>query len=183
MTKEEINNLILNNLDLAYSLANKYIKKIHNLIEYDDIKSIAILALVKSANTYKPELKNQFSTYAYTVIRNELVLFIRDSLKENKVVSLDNLVIDNIPYLELQESTDNIEADFITSQNANELNKYINELPEKYKIVVKLVKEGKTQQYIADLYGVSQPKVNILYKEAISLLRQKYIMKGDIKIE
>ena len=68
-------------------------------------------------------------------------------------------------------------------QNANELNKYINELPEKYRIIIKLIKEGKTQQYIADLYNISQPKVNMLYKEAISLLRQKYIIKGDIRIE
>lgn len=83
----------------------------------------------------------------------------------------------------MQASSDNIEADFIEQQNANELNKYINELPEKYRIIIKLIKEGKTQQYIADLYNISQPKVNMLYKEAISLLRQKYIIKGDIRIE
>ena len=183
MTKEEINNLILDNLELAYSLANKYRKKIHNLIEYEDLKSTSMLALVKAANIYKSELKNQFSTYAYIVIRNELVLFIRDNLKENRVVSLDNLVIDNVPYLELQARSDNIEADFIEQQNANELNKYINEPPDKYRIIIKLIKEGKTQQYIADLYNISQPKVNMLYKEAISLLRQKYIIKGDIRIE
>ena len=118
MTKEEINNLILDNLELAYSLANKYRKKIHNLIEYEDLKSTSMLALVKAANIYKSELKNQFSTYAYIVIRNELVLFIRDNLKENRVVSLDNLVIDNVPYLELQARSDNIEADFIEQQNA-----------------------------------------------------------------
>lgn len=83
----------------------------------------------------------------------------------------------------MQTSSDNIEADFIEQQNANELNKYINEPPDKYRIIIKLIKEGKTQQYIADLYNISQPKVNMLYKEAISLLRQKYIIKGDIRIE
>ena len=57
----------------------------------------------------------------------------------------------------------------------NELNKYINELPEKNRIIIKLIKEGKTQQYIADLYNISQPKVNMLYKEAISLLRQNIL--------
>lgn len=183
MTKEETNNLITDNLDLAYSLANKYKKKIHNLIDFEDLKSTALLGLVKSANTYKLELKNQFSTYAYTVIRNELVLFIRENLKLNRIVSLDNLVIDDIPYIELQASNENIETDFIIRQSVIELNKYINELPEKYKIIIKLVRDGHTQQYIADLYNISQSKVNMLYKEAISLLRQKYIMKGDIKVE
>ena len=161
MTKEEINNLILDNLELAYSLANKYRKKIHNLIEYEDLKSTSKLALVKAANIYKSEIKNQFSTYVYIIIRNELVLFIRDNLKENRVVSLDNLVIDNVSYLELQASSDNIEADFIEQQNANELNKYINELPEKYRIIIKLIKEGKTQQYISDLYFTTESKYAI----------------------
>ena len=183
MTKEEINDLIVSNTELAYSLANKYRNRIHDLIDYEDTKSVALLGLVKAANTYKIELNNQFSTYAYTVIRNELVLFIRDNLKNNRIVSLDNLIINDIPYLELQASSDNVEIEFIEKQNATELNNYINALPEKYKIVIKLIKQGYTQQYIADLYNISQPKVNILYKEAISLLRQKYILKGDIKIE
>lgn len=51
-------------------------------IEYDDLFQIGCLGLIKAAGTYNPEFGAAFSTYAYIVIRNEIVV---ELVKLNKI--------------------------------------------------------------------------------------------------
>ena len=94
MTKDEINDLIINNQKLAYEIVHRYREKVKAFIEYEDLKSIALLGLVKAANTFDSSKGNTFSTYAFRVIENQILMQIRKDTKLNKICSLENLVQD-----------------------------------------------------------------------------------------
>lgn len=179
MTNEEIENLILQNEKLAYSLVNKYFSKVKSFIEYDDLKSTALLGLVKAANTYNID-KQKFSTYAYTVINNEILMLIRTEKKSNRFVSLDNEIDNNITYLDIFDTGEDIEVDYIRLQDINKLNKYIEQLPEKLKKVIRLRLDGLTQEQIGKELNISQATVSNLYYLALNSLRLKFELEGDI---
>lgn len=179
MTNEEIEKLILENQKLAYSLVNQYFSKIKSFIDYEDLKSTAILGLVKAANTYDKN-KHKFSTYAYTVINNEILMLIRAESKLNRFVSLDNFVDDNITFLDLFDIGEDIENDYIQKQDVNKLNIYINQLPNKLKQIIKLRLDGLTQEQIGKELDISQSMVSRLYYIALNTLRLKFEMEGGI---
>ena len=52
MTKDEIEKLILDNMNIAYKLSWKYYKKFRLLVEFEELNGIANLGLVKAANTF-----------------------------------------------------------------------------------------------------------------------------------
>ena len=75
MTNEK-QELVDKNLKLAYKIAWEYNIKLRGHIELEELQSLAFLGLVKAANTFDISKNFEFSTYAYTVMRNEILCFI-----------------------------------------------------------------------------------------------------------
>lgn len=68
--QEEIDQLVLNNVKLAYYLAHRYGRSYD--LEPQEAEQEAIAGLVKAANQYDPEIGQNFSSYASRTIINSL---------------------------------------------------------------------------------------------------------------
>lgn len=62
-------------------------RKFRNL-EYEDLFQSGCIGLCKAAETYDPGYGTAFSTYAYVVIRNEIVV---ETVKDSKILDCDDL--------------------------------------------------------------------------------------------
>ncbi|WP_080845634.1 sigma-70 family RNA polymerase sigma factor [Cytobacillus gottheilii] len=71
------------NKNLAFSICNKYIKRHDKLRE--DVESEALVGLVKAFNTFNLDKGYKFTTYAGMVIRNEVLKFLHQVNKINKL--------------------------------------------------------------------------------------------------
>ena len=184
MTKDEINNLIIENSNICYHISWQYYRKCSTILDFDDIVGICNLGLVKAANTYDSDKGYAFSTYAYKVINNEMLMYLRDNKRRNKyninfisindsmdfdeTLSLEDLISDN--YDLEQEVEDKMLIDL--------LHTFINELPDMLRGAILYKLEGKTQQEIARLLNVSQPQVSRLLSKATYRLRLKFRREG-----
>ena len=95
--------LITENIGLAYWAAHKYK---NCSIEFEDLKSIALLGLVKAAGKYEPLEGARFSTFALKVIFNEIFYEMRKRKRRPETVSLDAEIVysntgNSVPLLEL----------------------------------------------------------------------------------
>lgn len=176
MTKEEINNLILENEKLAYSIVHRYRNKFK--IDYEDLKSTAILGLVKAANTFDNSKDTKFSSYAYIVIENEILMVLRSEQKLTRIYSFEEKFKDNLTFLDILDTGEHLEELFIKSDQMASLISYIDELPERLKIIVNLVLEGYKQNEIAERLDISQAQVSRLYHLALNNLRDKFEVTG-----
>jgi RNA polymerase sporulation-specific sigma factor len=179
MTKEEINCLILNNKKLAYSIAHKYRQKVSSFIDFEDLKSTCLLGLVKAANSFDEEKEVQFSTYAYKIIQNEILSLIKRETKHLKVYSLDDIIADDISFIELISDNQNLEEQFILLSEINKLKSYINSLPDILKSIVNYTLKGLSQQEIGKNLNISQSQVSRLYYQALNLLRIEFDKEKD----
>lgn len=96
---------ILSNLGLVGEIAKKYIHTIQHypIVDYDDLKQIGAIGLIKAYDNFKPEYGNQFSTYAVPMIDGEIKRFFRDNLETIKFprqVKLDYYKIYNAGLLD-----------------------------------------------------------------------------------
>lgn len=95
--------LITENIGLAYWAAHKYKNR---SIEFEDLKSIALLGLVKAAGKYEPSKGAGFSTFALKVISTEIFYEMRKCKRRPETVSLDAEIVysntgEGVPLLEL----------------------------------------------------------------------------------
>lgn len=160
MTNEEMFN---KNINIAYKIANRYLVNYAN--EYEDIKQVALMGLWKAVLTFNDT--HAFSTYAYTVISNEINMYLRTIKKNNSTISLKQEVKENITlediladknnYIEKLENSLDIENYIVQIKNSK--------LKEKEKIVFELSLRGYKQDKIAKIIGCSQPQVSRLIKK------------------
>lgn len=69
--------LVTDNLRLVYFCYNKLQANALTVRFKDDLISEGMLGLVKAANSFKPNRKTKFATYAVMCIRNQMLMFIR----------------------------------------------------------------------------------------------------------
>lgn len=184
MTKDEINNLVIENTNICYDISWQYYRKYSNILDFDDIVGICNLGLVKAANTYDANKGYAFSTYAYKVIVNELLMYLRDNKRRNKYNVNFISINDSMDFDETLSLEDLISDNYDLEQSVEDkllidlLYKFINELPDMLKYVILYKLEGKTQQEIAKLLNISQPQVSRLLSKAIYRLRLKFRREG-----
>lgn len=78
---EERDKLVESNLNLIYTGIRKVFKayKVNlGVMDEDDFYQIGAIGLIKAAKYFKPELGNQFSTYAVPMITGEIMRELRD---------------------------------------------------------------------------------------------------------
>lgn len=173
-------NLILDNINLIY-----YVLKQLNLYEKrDDYFDVGMIGLCKAADTYNTDKKAAFSTYAYSVIMNSVLHEIRrensnkqkinnDTISLSKPVSIDG---DREILLEDVLSNDiNIEEEICYKETLEELDKCIDELPPREKVIL---------IYYYGLYGTRRCNQQEISKELCvsQCLVSRHIRKAEKRL-
>ena len=155
MTKEEMFN---KNIKIAYKIANRYLTNYAS--EYEDIKQIALMGLWKAVSTF--DNTHVFSTYAYTVISNEINYYLRKEKKNYNTISLKQEIKENITLEDILADKNNYIEKL---ENSLAIENYISQirnskLKEQEKIVFELTLKGYKQRQIAKIIGCSQAEVS-----------------------
>lgn len=175
MNNEE---MFYNNTKLAYKIANKYFINYKN--DYEDIKQVALLGLWKAILTFKNT--NAFSTYAYTVIANEINYFLRKCKKHNSNYSLQSIVADNIEYQDLLKDDSDFTIKYEEESEAEYKEKIlkttIDLINERDKKIVELLLQGYNQTEIATMLNITQPTVSRIkdrIRKKIIKIEEEYV--------
>lgn len=174
-----INQMILKNIDVAHKLTNEYAKK-GKAIEYEDLRQICYLGLIKAAKTYKNGHYTAFSTYAYKVIKNEINMNLRKLHKKGNDISIYTKVSESnnneVYLIDTFKSDVDIENEAVENDYKYLLRKAINtNLVGLEKEVLMLKLNGKKEVEISEKLGISQSYANRVAKKAITKLRCMFL--------
>ena len=174
MSKEQAKKqLIEHNLRLVVYLA----KKFENTgVCVEDLISIGTIGLIKGINTFNPEKKIKLATYASRCIENEILMYLRRNNRVKLEVSFDEplntdwdgneLLLSDI----LGTDEDVIYKDLETEVEISLLKKAMLSLNERERQIIELrfgvnrvENKELTQKEVADILGISQSYICLLY--------------------
>lgn len=173
-----INQMIIENMGIAHRIANDYIKK-GNAFEYEDLRQICYLGLVKAVKTYEEGHHTAFSTYAYKVIQNEIYINLRKWQKKGNDVSIYTKTSEKdgeeTYLIDVFTSDTDIEEEIIDKDYKQLLRKAINtKLKGLERDVLNLKIAGKKETEIAKRLGISQSYANRLSKSGVSKIKDLF---------
>jgi len=172
---ERRESLITNNIRLAISVAQKFSYE-------EDFESVAMIGLIKAADTFDIEKGIRFATYAARVIQNDILMYIRKNKKYLKIISFETIIPgtdenpltieDTLSYED--ERLKNLEQ---AEQNL-ELHRIIHSLPDREcKIICLLYGIGESRSYrqkeVAERFGLSQSYISRLEKDILKKMKIK----------
>lgn len=144
--------LIEENLAFARWLAHKW-DKTQNLLDYEELESMAFFGLTKAAKSYKTDKGTQFNTYARFVIENQF----RNAYKKEKKYTIkvdEEIENSSLVNFDISESLD---LNTVLEKNLTQ---------EQREILLEAYEKGLSQREIANSRGLSQSKVNSIIKQA-----------------
>lgn len=166
------------NIRLAIKVANSFQD---TGIEDEDLLSIAIIGLIKSAKKFNPNMGYKFSSYAVQAIRNEILMEIRKnschpypnesineiiySLSDKKFVEKGDLIPDSF----------DMEEFIIGTRLEDIIDNELNKQSTRNKKIITLYLDGTTQQKIGSIVGVSQTLVSRVINSFRDKVRDKYM--------
>ena len=168
--------LVEENHNLIYKVLNDFhLDETNRWFYEDDWYGIAAYGLCKAAYSYQQNKKTKFSTYAYTCIKNEICLQMRNNkqlrlIEQHALCSLDNpklLEGENSLYDFIPDSK-NIENDTLTTLDFQSIYENLHE--NQKKIVTKLLL-GYTASEIAREKGCSKQ----LISKQIQYIRTRFV--------
>jgi len=173
--------LIEHNLRLVVYIA----KKFENTgINIEDLVSIGTIGLIKAVNTFEPKKNIKLATYASRCIENEILMYMRRTLKNRAEVSLDEpLNVDWDGNELLLSDVLGTETEMIYKKIESEVEKKLLwqamlKLSSREKTIIKLRfglggSGEKTQKEVADILGISQSYISRLEKKILKRLRRE----------
>lgn len=162
MTNEQ-QKLVEENINLAYFVAHRFK---NTSLEFDDVKAIACLGLVKAAIAFQPDRGLVFNTLAVKVMTNEILMQLRREKKHNCVTaSLDMAIVpgEEITLAETISDTKNDYETLLFWMNVEQDRKLFSE-KEKCILQLKMVNPDIRQNDIAVLCGYTQSYVSRVLK-------------------
>lgn len=177
------NILIERNLRLVAHVVKKYS---NTKIDQDDLISIGTIGLIKGVNSFDINKGSKLSTYVSRCIDNEILMQLRSSKKINQEVYLNEPIgkdkDDNVITLEevLESNEKNIEDEVDLKLKIKKLyNKMKDVLKAREKSILELRygllgKKPKTQNEIAQMYGISRSYVSRIETKAIKKLYNEF---------
>ncbi len=177
--------LIEHNLRLVVYIAKKFD---NTGVGVEDLISIGTIGLIKAINTFNPTKNIKLATYASRCIENEILMYLRRNNKTKMEVSIDEplnvdwdgneLLLSDI----LGTDEDTIYKDLETEAERKLLNKAINGLSKRERLIVKMRfglestdGEEKTQKEVADILGISQSYISRLEKKIMQNLKREMV--------
>lgn len=179
MTNDDMS-LVIDNINLAYTVAWKYKLKLGDSIELEELQSICFLGLVKASKSFDTSKNIEFSTYAYTVMKNEIINFYNKN--KSDTISLSTEIKDDLYLQDTLKDTTNIEEQAETNLKIQQLYKFISELSYTDQIIVNGYLQGLSTNQIALKLGLSSKQINFLYRKSINQLRARFYryMGGEL---
>lgn len=170
--------LITNNIRLAISLAQKFSYE-------EDYESVAMIGLIKAADTFDFEKGIRFATYAAKVIHNDILMYIRKNKRYTKIISFETIIpgTDENP-LTIEDTLsyeDERLKDLEQVEQNLELHRIIHSLPDRECKIICLLygineKRPYNQREVAERFGLSQSYISRL--EKIILKKMKPMLKN-----
>ncbi len=172
--------LIEHNLRLVVYIARKF-ENTQN--DTDDLVSVGTIGLIKAINSFNVEKNIKLATYASRCIENEILMYLRRTVRIKSEVSIEEPLNKDGEGNELLLSdvlgTDN---DFVYKEIEYSVEKELlceslKRLPEREKKIMFLRfglsgKNEMTQKEVAQLLGISQSYISRLEKKIISRLKK-----------
>mgnify|MGYP002553224345 CR=1 FL=1 len=173
--------LIERNLRLVAYIARRFE---NTGINIEDLISIGTIGLIKAVNTYRSDKNIKLATYASRCIENEILMYLRRTVRLKSEVSFDEplntdfegneLLLSDI----LGTSADSVYGDIESSAEKELLKDALKKLSERERKIMFLRfglngGEEMTQKDVADLLGISQSYISRLEKKIIQRLRKE----------
>lgn len=167
--------LITNNIRLAISVVQKFSYE-------EDYESVAMIGLIKAADTFDLEKGVRFATYAARVIHNDILMYIRKNKRYPKIISFETVIpgTDESP-LTIGDtlSYEDKEIDkFEKAEGVKELHEAIHSLPDRECKIICLLygideKRPYNQREVAKRFGLSQSYISRLEKNILKKMKIK----------
>lgn len=169
--------LVLNNVGIVTIV----LKKLNLSVFDEDLFSTGLVGLVKAVNTFDASKGFKFSAYATQVVQNEIFMSFR---KKRLLVSLSlddpyNAGEENeILYRDMIADGKDFEEEIVTQMHFNQV---MGVLSKREKQVIFLRLDGKNQNQIAKICGISQAQVSRISKRACDKFKEQ--IKGGIDFD
>lgn len=141
---------------MAYHIASKFAP--NTIVDMEDIKQLALIGLYKASQNYKDNLGYAFSTYAYKVMKNEIL---KELTKHNVYDSIDEMEYD------VADESYNPEVEYIGS-----LQRYRSVLTNQEYEVVLLTVQGYSQKEISQRLNLSQSQISRIFIKAKKKIKE-----------
>jgi len=146
---------------------------------FEDIAQLSLIGLWKAAKEFDENKGTKFSTFAFRVIQNEILLAAKKTYKNNllyldDVFCSDSMQGETIPFLNMVENTGK-QPDEIVEQREY-LRKILKAIPylnkiEKKVIIFKLCHPEANQEEIGKAVGLSQSYVSRVISRSVKYLQ------------
>lgn len=123
--RRALEKIICNFTPLVNKLSFKYFIKGY---DSEDLKQIGFISLIKAINMYDINSSNSPVSYIKNTIEKNYFYEIRKNSKGNYIASLDKENDEGIRMIDLIQSTDNLEEDYILKNRRELLNKILGKL-------------------------------------------------------
>ncbi|WP_144558507.1 sigma-70 family RNA polymerase sigma factor [Shouchella miscanthi] len=131
---EEQKILVNENMKLIYSIANRIKSSLKlTTFDYEDLVNIGVVALIKAATTFKDDRNVKFSSYAYIIIKRDMVFEIN---KDVVRLGVPKHLLELIPRLKAEINWREL--------NEKEVSERLN-IPEKRAISLLIVANNQTK--------------------------------------
>ena len=178
--------LVEHNLRLVVYIAKKFD---NSSVAMDDLISIGSIGLIKAVNSYRTDKNIKLATFASKCIENEILMFLRKTVKCKAEVSLDEPLNTDSDGNELQltdvlgASDEDVYESCELKMMSKELYKAISKLKANEQMIIELRfglndKNEKTQKEVADMLGISQSYISRLEKKIIKKLKKDIVQIG-----
>ena len=149
--------LVTDNMKLVHTVINKLFPAYRG---NEDVFEEGTLGLVKAANSFDEEAGVAFSTYAFCLIRNEIISYLRRERRYDDVLSLDEPIGDDgegnaVCLGDTIASEDSV----ICLDDSSELDSVFSKLKERDKLIVVLKLRGFSTYEIAEKVKTGEPNV------------------------
>lgn len=163
---------------LVKAIAHKFRKKFGNKfdkIEDTEAYSIAALELVKAAAEYDPSINEDFSRYAFRVMRNGIIEAIRHRNRQKRTAEFTKLT--SLEWEEIEKKKDQTPSGAFQELHAVLLGDHPDDTAQDRadKILLnEIYIQGKKIPLIAEKYGISRVTVYSRIRRIIDKIRQRH---------
>lgn len=164
--KEQV---VLNNVGMVGIV----LKSLNLNTQDEDLYSTGLIGIVKAVNTFNPDKGFMFSAYATQIIRNEIFLAFRKK-RITPAFSLDEPhQLENgesVNFSEMIADSSRFEEEVIADIQMEHM---LSKLSDREKKIISFSIDDKTQREIAEILGISQPRVSRIIKSIYKKWRKQ----------
>lgn len=173
--------LIEHNLRLVVYISRKFE---NTGVDPDDLISIGTIGLIKAINSFRTDKNIKLATYASRCIENEILMYLRRTVKLKSEISFDEPLNTDFEGNELLLSDilgtdcDTVYGGVESNVEKELLKEALRKLPERERKIMYMRfglggKEEMTQKDVADSLGISQSYISRLEKKIIERLKKE----------